>query len=407
MKRFFVGALAFALLVGCSSTEGLKKVNPDTCGVNSEKLSQVDPVIEAAIKDGTIPGAVLSVVRDDKIVYLKAYGNKQVVPDTVAMTTDAMFDLASLSKCVGTTLSFMQLVENGQVRLIDNVNRFIPDFKPWVDPKTGETINIEVRDLLTHTSGLDSYYNGDRFVQRFGENKPDSLIRLIATEVGRNHEPKKDHIYSCLNFITLQNILQNITGQKLCDYAQEHVFDVLGLKSTCYMPKGDLLKRCVPTEVQANGLPLVGEVHDPLARLANGGNSGNAGVFSTAEDLSVIAAALMNGGAINGNRILSPLTVETMATVPDYIDPWIGRALGWDNYSDAAGIRGDFFSRDKTICHTGYTGTSMIVDLENKTAVILLTSRVHPEDKGSVSRLRAQVANIVAGSIEDLNKGVN
>lgn len=382
-------------------------VNPDQCGINPVKLSQVDPVIEAAIKDGTIPGAVLSVVRDDKIVYLKAYGNKQVVPDTVAMTTDAMFDLASLSKCVGTTLSFMQLVENGQVRLIDNVNRFIPDFKPWVNPQTGERIHIEVRDLLTHTSGLDSYYNGDRFVRRFGENQPDSLIRLIATEVGRNHEPKKDHIYSCLNFITLQNILQNITGQKLCDYAQEHVFDVLGLKHTCYMPKGDLLNLCVPTEVQANGLPLIGEVHDPLARLANGGNSGNAGVFSNAEDLSVIAAALMNGGAINGNRILSPLTVETMATVPDYIEPWIGRALGWDNYSDAAGIRGDFFSRDKTICHTGYTGTSMIVDLENKTAVILLTSRVHPVDKGSVTRLRAQVANIVAGSIEDLNKGVN
>jgi len=407
MKRFLVGILAVALLAGCTSSEGLKRVNPATCGVNPEKLSQVDPVIEAAIKDGTIPGAVLSVVRDDKIVYLKAYGNKQVVPDTVAMTTDVMFDLASLSKCVGTTLSFMQLVENGQVRLIDNVNRFIPDFKPWVNPQTGEKVNIEVRDLLTHTSGLSSYYNGDLFVSRFGENQPDSLIRLIATEIPRNHEPKKDHIYSCLNFITLQNILQNITGQKLCDYAKENVFDVLGLKHTCYMPTGDLVDLCVPTEVQADGKPLIGQVHDPLARLANGGNSGNAGVFSSAEDLSVIAAALMNGGAINGHRILSPLTVDMMAKVPDYNEPWIGRALGWDNNSDSAGIRGDFFSRTRTICHTGYTGTSMIVDLDNKTAVILLTSRCHPVDKGSVSRLRAQVANIVAGSIEDLNKGVN
>ncbi len=375
---------------------------PEYCGMDSKKLAQVDPIINDAIADGSIPGAVLSVVRGDKIVYLKAYGNKQVVPTVEPMTTDAIFDLASLSKCVGTTLSFMQLIEDGKVRTIDNVNRYIPDYKPWVDPETGEVVNIEVLDLLTHTSGVDAYYNGNSFVARYGENQPDSLIRHIATISGRHFRPKSDYLYSCLNFITLQNILQNVTGEKLCDYAQKHVFDVLGLKHTTYMPKakgGELLDLCVPTEVQENGLPLIGEVHDPLARLANGGNSGNAGVFSNAEDLSVIAACLLNGGAINGRRILAPATVKAMITVPSEIAPHVGRTLGWDSQSEDATQKGDLLSRKNVICHTGYTGTSMVVDFDNDVAVILLTNRVHPEDKGSVSRLRSLVANAVAGSI--------
>lgn len=399
MKKFFVLSLAVALVCSCNSPEGLKMAKPELCGMNSAKLAQVDPIIEEAIADGSIPGAVLSVVRGDKIVYLKAYGNKQVVPETVPMTTDAVFDLASLSKCVGTTLSFMQLIENGKVRTIDNVNRYIPGYKPWVDPETGETVNIEVLDLLTHTSGVDAYYNGDAFVKRYGANQPDSLIKHIALVSGRNFRPKSDYLYSCLNFITLQNILQNVTGEKLCDYAQTHVFDALGLKHTMYLPTGETLDMCVPTEVQPDGKPLIGEVHDPLARLANGGNSGNAGVFSNAEDLSVIAACLLNGGEINGRRILAPNTVKAMISVPKEIAPHVGRTLGWDSQSEDATQKGDLLSRTNVICHTGYTGTSMVVDFDNDVAIILLTNRVHPVDKGSVSRLRSLVANAVAGSI--------
>ena len=409
MKRVIIlstaAAIAVLALAGCAGRPApgtLAKATPESMGMNSQKLSQVDGIVESFVKDGSIPGAVLSVVRDDKIVYLKAYGNKQVVPDTVAMTTNTVFDMASVSKCVGTTLSFMQLIENGKVRLTDDVKMYIPDFAPWTDPETGETVDITVRDLLTHTSGIASYIGVASYVDRFGAETPDSLIRYIATEVRRNFRPGTDYLYSCLNFVTLQNILQNVTGEKLCDYAQEHVFDVLGLKHTCYLPKGETLELCAPTEVQADGLPLIGKVHDPIARIINCGNSGNAGVFSSAEDLSVIAAAIMNGGSVNGRRILSPLTVETMATVPVQNNPEVGRALGWDNHSDSAGLRGDLFSRTRTLCHTGYTGTSMIMDLDSKTAVILLTNRVHPNDGGGCGRLRALVANAVAGSIEEL-----
>ena len=405
MRKFL--SLAALLLCVSGLAQSVKVTNPKRCGMDPDRLSLVDGVIEGAIREGAVPGAVLSVVRGDRIVYLKAYGYKSVVPDTVKMTVETMFDLASLSKCVGTTLSFMQLIENGQVRLTDNVDRYIPGFKPWTDPQTGETVDITVRDLMTHSSGIAAYYDANRIVQRFGANQPDSLMRVIATEVRRYFRPGTGFLYSCLNFITLQHILENVTGQRLCDYAAEHVFAPLGLQHTCYFPlqddlrtpaeHADLLPLVAPTAVQADGTPLLGAVHDPLARLANGGNSGNAGVFSNAEDLSRICMAIMDGGG----KILSPAAVELMCTIPPENDPAVGRALGWDKKSPHSGPRGDLFDPDTTLEHTGYTGTSIVIDMKTKTAVILLTHRVHPVDEGGVGRMRAQVANIVASSLKD------
>ena len=408
MKKLVLLSIAALFALSAYSQGILKTGSPDEYGMSRAKLEQVDRVIEEAIADKTIPGAVISVVRDDRIVYLKAYGNKSLVPKKRPMTTDTMFDLASVSKCVGTTLSFMQLIENGYVRLTDNVDRYIPGFKPWEDPQTGEKVDITIRDLMTHSSGLDAYIGVDKYVAEFGENTPDELETYIATRVKRNFRPGTQCLYSCLNFVTLQRILERVTGEKLYEYAESHVFTPLGLKHTCYFPldvKGrDKLKSlCAPTEVQADGKPLLGEVHDPMARRVNSGNSGNAGVFSNAEDMSVICAAIMNGGALPGkegeSRILGPLTVDLMCKAPVQNDPMVGRALGWDKDGWNPGTRGDIFDPETSIWHTGYTGPSVVIDMKTKTAVIILANRVHPEDKGSLGRLRAQVANIVAGAV--------
>lgn len=416
MKELITITVAAALAVPVFAQGALKQDYPERHGMNPEKLAQVDRVINEAITAKEIPGAVLSVVRGNDIVYLKAYGNKSVVPTVEPMTTETLFDLASVSKCVGTTLAFMQLIENGYVRLTDNVNRYIPNFKPWKDPESGETVDITIRDLLSHSSGLTPYINADTFVKEYGGNNPEKMEQYIATEIKRNFRPGTDFMYSCLNFVTLQRILERVTGEKLYEYAQKHVFDVLGLTHTCYFPliytpavsnSAELAGLCAPTEVQADGKPLVAQVHDPMARMIMGGNSGNAGVFSNAEDLSVICAAIMNGGclvdkkdnSLESTRILSPATVRLMTTIPSQNDPSVGRALGWDKKSSHSGLRGDLFNPETTIMHTGYTGTSIVIDTETKTAIILLTHRVHPEDKGGVGRLRALVANIVAGSI--------
>lgn len=416
MKKLITIAVAAVLVVPVFAQGALRLDSPERHGMNPVKLAQVDRVVNDAITAKEIPGAVLSVVRGNDIVYLKAYGNKSVVPTVEPMTTETLFDLASVSKCVGTTLAFMQLIENGYVRLTDNVDRYIPDFKPWKNPESGEMVDITIRDLLSHSSGLTPYINADTFVKEYGGNNPEKMEWYIATQVKRNFRPGTDFMYSCLNFVTLQRILERVTGEKLYEYTQRNVFDVLGLTHTCYFPliytpavsnSAELAGLCAPTEVQADGKPLVAQVHDPMARMIMGGNSGNAGVFSNAEDLSVICAAIMNGGCLvdkKGNslestRILSPATVRLMTTIPSQNAPSVGRALGWDKKSSHSGLRGDLFNPETTIMHTGYTGTSVVIDTESKTAVILLTHRVHPEDKGGVGRLRALVANIVAGSI--------
>ncbi len=396
---------------GCSHRTTLKHASPQSQNMDESRLELIDSAVNAAISAGEIPGAVISVVHNDRIVFLRAYGNKSVVPTVEPMTEDTMFDMASVSKCVGTTLSFMQLIEQGKVRLGDPVDRYIPEFKPWVDPETGETQKITVQDLLTHSSGLSAYISVPPYLKKYGENTPDSLMHYIATEVKRNFRPTTDVLYSCLNFVTLQNILQRVTGERLCDYAQKHVFDVLELKNTCYFPLfGEpqsnpnaqaLALKCAPTEVQEDGLPLVAAVHDPIARQINAGNSGNAGVFSNAEDLSIVAAALLNGGSIMGKRILGKETVRLMFTIPKSNDPQVARALGWDTYDMYPGTSGDIFEREHTVGHTGYTGTSIVLDPDTKTGVIVLAHRVHPKDEGSTARLRAVIANIVAGSILD------
>lgn len=378
--------------------------------MNGERLALIDSVINDAIAQKLIPGAVVSVVRDDRVVFLEAYGNSQVVPDTVKMTKETMFDMASVSKCVGTTLSFMQLIEKGLVRLSDRVDRYIPGFKNWTDPETGEEDEITIQDLLTHSSGLIPYIGENEYRLRFQVNQPDSLMWYIATQVGRRFKPGTRQLYSCLNFITLQNILQKVTGERLCDYAQKNVFDVLGLKHTTYFPlfgepqsnpnAEELAKMCAATEVQADGKPLVAQVHDPIARLGNAGNSGNAGVFSNAMDLSVICAALMNGGSYRGQRVLGSETVRKMFEIPFDNDPAVARALGWDTYEMYPGTSGDILNRKFCVGHTGYTGTSIVIDMSTKTAIIILTNRVHPTDDGNLGRVRATIANIVASSIE-------
>lgn len=394
--------MAIAVLTSAAPADnGLKHVKPESVGMDASRLALIDSVINAALEQGAAPGAVVAVVKDDKVVFEKAYGYRQLVPSREVMTVGTQFDLASLSKCVGTTISIMQLIEQGKLRLTDEVKMYLPDFAPWED------VDITIRDLMTHTSGIDSYINVNNYVKSNPEGDPKALIDYICTKSKRHFRPGTDYIYSCLNFITLQNVLEKITGQRLCDYARRNVFEALGMNSTSYFPIGteftaEQLSNIAPTEVQEDGMPLRGQVHDPIARRLNLGNSGNAGVFSNVHDLEIMAAAIMNGGAVGGRRILSPLTVKTMATVPEENNPEVGRALGWDCRSGSAGLRGDLFSREHTLCHTGYTGTSMIMDLDAKVAVIILTNRVHPEDKGGLGRTRATVANIVASSCNSL-----
>lgn len=415
MKIFYF--FLFSLCLQVATAQPLQRVAPEQVGMDSRKLMYADEAIETAIADKDIPGAVLAVVRNGKMAYLKAYGNKRVYPNAEPMTTNTIFDMASCSKSMSTAVCVMILAERGKLRMLDPVSLYIPNFKNWESEDGKEKKVIRIADLMTHTSGLPPYGPTAELEKQYGSPNPDGLMEYIAT-CKRDFKPQTDFQYSCLNFITLQHIIETISGQSLRDFARENIFDVLGMNHTDYLPcqrdksgkwintadanwagitEGDWHNSIAPTEKQPDGQVLCGQVHDPLARIMNGGISGNAGVFSCAEDIAVLCAALQNGGEWNGHRILSPLGVKAMRTVPR-TTAGLGRTLGWDCFTAYASNNGDLFGPN-TYSHTGYTGTSIVIDPDNDTSVILLINAVHPEDGHSVVRLRSLVANAVTASI--------
>jgi CubicO group peptidase (beta-lactamase class C family) len=370
-------------------------VKPEDAGMDSERLKRLDKVIEESVRQEQTPGAVLLVMRNDQIVYQKTYGHKQTEPEKIPMEFNTVFDMASITKPVATATSAMILVERGELRLLDRVSDILPGFEPWYDKNTDERTPIRILHLLTHTSGLPPYANVTELTEKYGSPAPDSLLKHIAT-VERHHAPGTYFKYSCLNFITLQRVIEKISGESLADFSAEHIFEPLGMEHSGFLPDNVEIMACAPTELLEEGL-LRGTVHDPLARVMMGGVSGNAGLFSTAQDLAIFSSMMLHEGIYNDVRILSPAAVRAMTRTPLGYEEF-GRGLGWDLHSDYASNQGDLFGR-KTYGHTGYTGTSLVIDPETGTVVILLTNRVYPDDSGSVIRLRSLVANIVAGSI--------
>lgn len=412
-RLLFMVLCAFSLNV---SANNIPTASPEEVGMSSARLSIADEVIMRAIRDHRTPGAVLAVVRHGKIAYLKAYGNRQTYPNTLPMTTQTVFDMASCTKPMATAIAAMLLVERGLLRLSDPVSTYIPGFENW-HGEGKDSVTIRVEDLFTHTSGLPAYAPVSSLAEPNGKPNPAKLMAHIA-HVKRNFRPRSDMQYSCLNYITLQNIVERITGESLRTFAANNIFVPLGMTHTDFLPctadkngkltntaqarwlvngeKADLTP-IAPTERLANGMVKQGQVHDPLACSLNGGVSGNAGLFSSAEDVATLCAMLQNGGEWGGKRILSPLTVKAMRAVPTHFNSF-GRAYGWDVNSAYASNKGDLLSNE-AYGHTGYTGTSIVIDPVNDVSIILLCNSVHPVDASNVIRLRAQVANAVAASI--------
>jgi len=368
---------------------------PEEAGMDSGRLAALDRLMAESLNRHDFPGAVILVTRQGKIVWRKAYGQSQLFPAAEPMKIDMLFDLASVTKPVATATAIMILVEQGKLRLWDRVSTYIPEFVSYI--KEGGLPGEEARlfHLLTHTSGLPPYTDPDEVASKYGRPcSTEDLVRHIAT-LRKELPPGKKFVYSCLNYITLAQIVKLVSGENLADFCQKNIFLPLKMKDTMFNPPPQLRPRCVPTEV-IDGEPLRGIVHDPLARL-QGGISGNAGLFSTADDLAIFAQMMLNKGEFKGTRILSPLAVERMTEIFPLLNS-SGRGFGWDVNTDYSTVRGDLFGY-KSYGHSGYTGTSIWIDPETQTVVIFLTNRVHPEDKGEIIAVRSKVANIVAGSI--------
>jgi uncharacterized protein YbbC (DUF1343 family)/CubicO group peptidase (beta-lactamase class C family) len=365
-------------------------------GVDLHKFDAIETLVQEAIADKKLPGAVILIGRGDRILYQKAIGSRALVPSVEPMTLDTIFDLASLTKVVVTTTSVMMLVEQGRLRLNDRVATLIPGFERY-----GKG-DITIRHLLTHVSGLRPDLDlGDVW------SGADTAIALAIEEVPTS-PPGERFVYSDINFFLLGEVVRRVSGLSLDRFAREKIFEPLGMKDTMFLPPVALRPRIAPTESCAPFVwpcegtetqMLRGVVHDPTARRM-GGIAGHAGLFSTAADLSIFCRMLLSGGVYHGTRILSPLAVEKMTTPTSGRDPNV-RGLGWDIDSTFSSNRGELLPIG-SYGHTGFTGTSLWIDPASGLFVVFLSSRVHPDGKGDVTPLRARVATVAASALTSL-----
>jgi len=349
-------------------------------GSNAPNLAVLDSIVLDAIHDHQIPGAVLLVGHNGQVIYRKAFGNRALEPRREPMTVDTIFDIASLTKVVATTTAVMQLVQKGEVRVNDPVAKYIAEFA-----ENGKD-DITVRNLLTHFSGLR---------EDFDLNPPwqgrEAGLRLAFAE-RPPYPPGSRFLYSDTNFIALGALVERVTGTSLDRYCARKIFAPLEMSHTRFLPPASWRSKMAPTEYDEQGKMLRGIVHDPRARRM-GGVAGHAGVFSTADDLSKFARALLNG-----SPILAGDMVEKMTTPQQPPTAQVLRGFGWDIDSPFSSNRGDLLPVG-SFGHTGFTGTSLWIDPTTQTYIILLTNAVHPRGKGSAVALRSKVATAVAAAL--------
>jgi CubicO group peptidase (beta-lactamase class C family) len=325
--------------------------------VNTFSASTADSLIMEAIHDSIVPGAVLCVVEEGKITYLQAYGNRAIVPAVETMTTNTIFDLASVSKPTGAGTAMLLLCAEGKASVDDYVAQYIPNYHA----------DVQIRHLMTHYSGLPSYMNARRLDSIFHsrgaeyDQYPDFMIDTIA-RCKRPSAVGEKYRYSCLNFISLQRVVENIVGTDINSYLRNTHYKMLGIPTMGWLPNDSLLHRIAPTEC-TDTVCLRGLVHDPLAQKLMRGISGNAGVFATAEEVATWAIWFMN------------LDEETRVK-------GCNAGLWRDSVTTSMGIE------TPSCRHTGYTGTSVTILPKEKRALVLLTNRVHPKDEHSLAALR-------------------
>jgi uncharacterized protein YbbC (DUF1343 family)/CubicO group peptidase (beta-lactamase class C family) len=371
--RLFI--LLIALAVPASAATGFHAV----------RLAEIDDAISQAVTDAKTPGAVFRLERGDA-VHQKAYGDRAIVPAREAMTGDTIFDAASLTKVIATTSAVMKLVDDGKLDVEAPLSRYLPEF-------TGAGKEaITLRQLLTHSSGLRAGLSPD------GDWKgKDGALKLACAEP-LTAPPGAAYRYSDINFILLGLLVERVAGEPLDAFCQREIFGPLKMKDSAFrsLDPGDT-KRIAPTTVMADGTALRGVVHDPTARRM-GGVAGHAGLFTSAADLGRFARMMLNGGELDGVRILKAETVKAMTSVqsPRGLPR---RGFGWDIDSPYAGPRGEVFPIG-SYGHTGWTGTRLWIDPFSRTSTIFLSNRNHPDENGSVLALQRELGTLAAKAIK-------
>ncbi|PMC76097.1 serine hydrolase [Brachybacterium sp. UMB0905] len=383
----------------------LREARPNAVGLDAGVLKELPGIIRAGLDydPARFSGASLLVASQGGIAYEHADGYALRWQDTstelpeaerIPARTDTIYDLASISK-IFTAVAVMQHVERGELRLDDLVADHLPRFAE------GGKGGVRIQHLLTHTGGLPAFIN-------LYSAYPDKASRIDAVlTVAPKAGPGERYEYSDLGLITLGLIVEQLSGMGLDEYVRAHITEPLGMSETMYNPPAELKDRIAATEyVEHYGRLVHGHVHDENA-YSLGGVAGHAGVFSTARDLAVFAQMFLGGGRYGRARILQPETVQDMFT--DRIAKVTGvggarRGLGpeLEAWYYHAGLTSPYSG-----VHTGFTGTSLVIDPLTDTIVILLTNSVHPTREWSTTSVtRREVSSCVAHALGVVPKEV-
>jgi serine-type D-Ala-D-Ala carboxypeptidase len=362
--------------------------------VVSMDFQAVEKALEQAVVDGVFPGAVLLVSKNEAVIYEQAVGFRSLLPQKTAMQPGMIFDLASLTKPLATTVAIMLLIGEKKLRLDDQITRIIPMYGVF-----GKSLTT-IRHLLSHSSGLPAW---KAFFEEILRSEKSGRINFVASRAAKNfvfeqihrekplNRPGAHCLYSDLGFIILGEAVEILTGNTFDRFCQDRIFKPLGLRSTGFIDLSQLrTRRLQPVEdmiAPTENCPwrkkiLCGEVHDDNA-YAMGGVAGHAGLFSSARDVHTLLVR-MNQCLRGKNSFLTQSLVREFLT-KDESAANSNFALGWDTPTPGHSASGSLFS-PRSVGHLGFTGCSIWWDLDKDCHVILLTNRVHPSRKNDKIR---------------------
>lgn len=389
-RRCFLQILAGSGLLGGGARAVLWGEETEVAERVSPFRRRLETVLLPAIERGQFPGCVIQVGNREQVLYEEAWGARQLEPTHEPMTTDTIFDLASLTKPIATATSVMLLVQQEKLLLDSPVAQYWPEFG-------GEgKAELTPRDLLCHRSGLIA----DNPLADYRHGPAEALRRIAALKPIA--PPRSRMIYSDVNFIVLGELVRRISGRELQTYFQEEIAGPLELQETGFLPDAAFVPRIAPTE-QVSGKWLRGEVHDPRAALL-GGVAGHAGLFGSARDLGLYSRALLRtlAGQPTGpltaptiRSMLAPHEIPTGRTTAAGEPEQVLRGLGWDIRSGFSRNRPETASPE-SFGHTGFTGTSLWIDPPGDYYVLFLANRLHPLGKGSIHPWAGQVGSLAA-----------
>jgi len=345
---------------------------------------EINELVQEALNNDAFPGACLCVVNKDE-VYLESYGLKAKYPEEEKNEVNTIYDMASCSKVISTTTCILVLAEQGKLRLYEPVCNILPEFN---------LKNVTVWDLLTHTSGLIPGLPGAQKMTK--KEIYDGIMKLEPS-----YEKNTKIVYSDLNFMLLGFIVEKLSELTLDEFSKKYIFDPLEMYDTGYNPTD--AKRCAPTEDRGSYIDR-GYVHDEVAHIFDG-VCGHAGLFSTVEDVSHFIQMVLNDGVYKGKKILSKQTIDLMFT--PQVEEKNGVSLTNEKRSVGWIVKGCYpnggeLASPNTIMHTGFTGTNIVIDRDNKAGFSLLTNRVHPtRENTKVIPWRGRIGNFIIANFGD------